>query len=281
MDTVRRMYNAVFGAEAPPPRPIGTNLVSTDMGTGADPIGNFNTAALARHKGTPDEEPWLDYFTGKTPWIFARNANLMDAQDWHRGPPASVLERRLPTQEEQAQLNTALQVMRRNPLARFGFDPEKVVLMSGANKVSAAGMYDPPTDYQYIALDPAAKNYGTLAHESMHAGIQRLLKAGGRRVHGRDEETLVRFLMQKYAGDTEAPVRPAKYTKELNDIAKEDPRKNSWYKLAEEVNADALSRYRDFMARVAETSQPTAYTPQESKPVPGQRVGSGPLDRKD
>lgn len=281
MDTVRRIYNAVFGSEAPPPRPIGTNLVSTDMGTGADPIGNFNTAALARHKGTPDEEPWLEYFTGKTPWAFARNADLIDAQDWHGGPPASAIERRLPTQEEQAQLNTALQVIRRNPLARFGFDPQKVVLMSGANKVSAAGMYDPPTDYQYIALDPAAKNYGTLAHESMHAGIQRLLKAGGRKVDSRDEETLVRFLMQKYAGDTEAPVRPEKYTKRLEDIAKADPKKNSWYRLAEEVNADALSRYRDFMARVAETSQPTAYTPQESKPVPGQPVGSGPIDRKD
>jgi hypothetical protein len=280
MDTVRRMYNAVFGPGTPAPRPIGTNTVAADMGTGADPIGNFNVSALARHKGTPDEEPWLDYFTGKMPWTFALNADLADAQHWRDGPPQHRLERRHPTQEELAVLNTALQAIRRNPLARYGFDPQRVVLMPGANKTTAAGLYDPPTDYQYVALDPNAKQFGTLAHESMHAGVRRLLKAGGRKVDPRDEETLVRFLMQKYAGDTEKSTRPEKYSKQLEDIAKQDPSKNSWYRLAQEVNTDALARYRDFMARVAETTQPTAYDSQP-QPTRSSRVGGPPVDKKE
>lgn len=236
-------------------------------------MGNFNTFALARHKGTRDEEPFLDYFTGNKPWMFSKG----DLVDWqqilkqYKGrekeiTPDKLLElgatksvyRRHPTQSELALLAAQLQGIRRNPLARFGFDPERTILLEGPNNTNTNGSYVPGQDFMYIPVDPRT-DANALMHESMHAGIEKLrkmqMKNSGLSNTGDDEERLVRLMMATYSGDSEKERRPQQYSnwleKVLQTVNQRDD-KLGWGQSARSLNDEAERAYFNLHERVRE-----------------------------
>lgn len=100
----------------------------------------------------------------------------------------------------------------RSPIAALGFDPDKVVLdsQSGGKKYTLGGAYLPTpnstTDNMYVNL--SQPDGSTIVHESTHRGFQKLRDAYPEQVakilkNFPDEETTVRWLMNKNAGDPE------------------------------------------------------------------------------
>ena len=251
----------------PVPVPLGQIPYQSDAGRGSEPIGNFNTSALQRHQDTPDAEPYLDYFTGKRPWMFSKG----DLVDWQRIrkeykgreneiTPAKLLElgvgrsvyRRHPTQSELALLAAQLQGIRRNSLARYGFNPERILLLEGQNNTNTNGSYIPSQDFTYLPVDPRT-DANALMHESMHAGLARMRKEGmkmpGLSDRGDDEERLVRLLMHAFSGNSEERLRPPKYTDWLNKVLPSLQNRNQnpvdWGRSAREVNDAAGTLYRN------------------------------------
>lgn len=243
----------------PVPPPLGQTPYQGDVGQGHERIRNFNTSALDRHAGTPDEEPYLDYFTGKRPWLFAKG-DLVDWERINRGGKKLDLEqllaqgalvRRHPTQSELALLAGQLQLIRRNPLARLGFNPEKTILLEGENNTNRGGMYYPNLDMKFIPVDPRYFD-NSLGHESMHAGYTRLQRENQNMPnlsrYSDPEERLIRLLMYTASGDSEKERRPPAYTDWLNFILPSvNKRGNSsdWGKAAREINTTAGTFYRD------------------------------------
>lgn len=254
-------------ALGPVPVPLGQIPYQSDAGRGSEPIGNFNTFALQRHQDTPDAEPYLDYFTGKRPWMFSKG----DLVDWqqirkeYKGrekeiTPAKLLElgvgrsvyRRHPTQSELALLAAQLQGIRRNSLARYGFNPERILLLEGQNNTNTNGSYIPSQDFTYMPVDPRT-DANALMHESMHAGLARMRKEGmkmpGLSDRGDDEERLIRLLMHAFSGDSEERRRPPKYTDWLNKVLPSLQNRNQnpmdWGRSAREVNDAAGTLYRN------------------------------------
>lgn len=254
-------------ALGPVPVPLGQIPYQSDAGRGSEPIGNFNTFALQRHQDTPDAEPYLDYFTGKRPWMFSKG----DLVDWqqirkeYKGrekeiTPAKLLElgvgrsvyRRHPTQSELALLAAQLQGIRRNSLARYGFNPERILLLEGQNNTNTNGSYIPSQDFTYMPVDPRT-DANALMHESMHAGLARMRKEGmkmpGLSDRGDDEERLIRLLMHAFSGDSEERRRPPKYTDWLNKVLPSLQNRNQnpmdWGRSAREVNDAAGTFYRN------------------------------------
>ena len=254
-------------ALGPVPVPLGQIPYQSDAGRGSEPIGNFNTFALQRHQDTPDAEPYLDYFTGKRPWMFSKG----DLVDWqqirkeYKGrekeiTPAKLLElgvgrsvyRRHPTQSELALLAAQLQGIRRNSLARYGFNPERILLLEGQNNTNTNGSYIPSQDFTYLPVDPRT-DANALMHESMHAGLARMRKEGmkmpGLSDRGDDEERLIRLLMHAFSGDSEERLRPPKYTDWLNKVLPSLQNRNQnrmdWGRSAREVNDAAGTLYRN------------------------------------
>ena len=254
-------------ALGPVPVPLGQIPYQSDAGRGSEPIGNFNTFALQRHQDTPDAEPYLDYFTGKRPWMFSKG----DLVDWqqirkeYKGrekeiTPAKLLElgvgrsvyRRHPTQSELALLAAQLQGIRRNSLARYGFNPERILLLEGQNNTNTNGSYIPSQDFTYLPVD-SRTDANALMHESMHAGLARMRKEGmkmpGLSDRGDDEERLIRLLMHAFSGDSEERRRPPKYTDWLNKVLPSLQNRNQnpmdWGRSAREVNDAAGTLYRN------------------------------------
>ena len=254
-------------ALGPVPVPLGQIPYQSDAGRGSEPIGNFNTFALQRHQDTPDAEPYLDYFTGKRPWMFSKG----DLVEWqqirkeYKGrekeiTPAKLLElgvgrsvyRRHPTQSELALLAAQLQGIRRNSLARYGFNPERILLLEGQNNTNTNGSYIPSQDFTYMPVDPRT-DANALMHESMHAGLARMRKEGmkmpGLSDRGDDEERLIRLLMHAFSGDSEERRRPPKYTDWLNKVLPSLQNRNQnpmdWGRSAREVNDAAGTLYRN------------------------------------
>lgn len=254
-----RIKDSVLG---PVPVPLGQIPYQSDAGRGSEPIGNFNTFALQRHQDTPDEEPYLDYFTGKRPWMFSKG----DLVSWHsmlQGKQTPQLDlaalekqgaivRRHPTQTELALLAPQLQLIRRNPLARLGFNPERTILLAGDNNTNAAGHYYPTLDMKFIPVD-GRKDYSALGHESMHAGLTRMRKEGikmpGLSTRRDEEERLIRLLMHAFSGNSEERLRPPEYTDWLNKVLPSLQNRNQnrmdWGRSAREVNDAAGTLYRN------------------------------------
>tara|TARA_R110000868_G_scaffold133448_2_gene345017 strand:+ start:122 stop:1009 length:888 start_codon:yes stop_codon:yes gene_type:complete len=246
----------------PVPAPLGQKPYQSDAGRGSAPIGNFNTFALQRHQDTPDAEPYLDYFTGKRPWMFSKG-DLVSWQSMLQGKKVQQLDlselekqgaivRRHPTQTELALLAPQLQLIRRNALARLGFNPERTILLEGDNNTDAAGHYYPTLDMKFIPVD-GRRDSNALGHESMHAGLTRMRKEGmkmpGLSARGDDEERLVRLLMHAFSGDSEENRRPKVYTDWLNKVLPALQNRNQnrmdWGRSAREVNDAAGTFYRN------------------------------------
>ena len=263
-----RIKDSVLG---PVPVPLGQIPYQSDAGRGSEPIGNFNTFALQRHQDTPDEEPYLDYFTGKRPWMFSKGdlvswqtaLGIGNLQNTLQGKKVQQLDlaalekqgaivRRHPTQTELALLAPQLQLIRRNPLARLGFNPERTILLAGDNNTNAAGHYYPTLDLKFVPVD-GRRDSNALGHESMHAGLTRMRKEGirmpGLSDRGDDEERLIRLLMHAFSGNSEERRRPPEYTDWLNKVIPSLQNRNQnpmdWGRSAREVNDAAGTFYRN------------------------------------
>lgn len=109
----------------------------------------------------------------------------------------------------------------RSPIAALGFDPDKVVLdsQSGDKKFTLGGAYLPQpkstTDNMYVNL--SQPDGSTIVHESTHRGFQKLRDNHPDKVREifntgvmPSEEMVVRWLMNKNAGDPEGQDATAK-----------------------------------------------------------------------
>lgn len=99
----------------------------------------------------------------------------------------------------------------RNPVAAIGFKPEKILLdIASGRNVNMAGFTDPANDNLiYANAHPELRS--AIVHESIHAGLNEMynkipeakaiMDETGFRT--RTNESLVRYMMYKYAGDPE------------------------------------------------------------------------------
>ena len=248
----------------PVPAPLGQTPYQSDAGRGNEPLGNFDPSAwllaLQENRDTPDEEPYLDYFTGKRPWLFSKG-NLGDWQSILRNGKKLDLEqllaqralvRRHPTQAELALLVRQLQLIRRNTMARLGFNPEQTILLEGENNTNTGGVYYPNLDMKFIPVDTRF-DANALGHESMHAGYARLRKEFPNvRQYRRDEERAVRMQMYAFSGDSEKAWRPQTFTDWLHKalLSVNDRNAQSWGQSIRKDNDAAGTLYRNLQEQI-------------------------------
>lgn len=93
----------------------------------------------------------------------------------------------------------------RIPIAALGFDPGRMVVDTEMKNPTVGGAYSPENDGIYFSTPPG-QTHSTPVHESIHRGLEILRKdpanAEGFK-NSPDEETIVRYIMAKQAGDPE------------------------------------------------------------------------------
>jgi len=210
----------IFGAPPPPWEPLGQRSFMADGKDGANPLANFNVSALERFAGTNDASPYLDYLTGRKPWLFSdrdmtywmkllRDNPGQESQLAPSTMPPGVT-RRLPTEAERSLLVQDYSGMRRSPLAYYGFNPENTLLLTGQNRTKYGGIYHPGAKAAYVALNEKA-NDTALMHESLHAAFDKLRGKKNRTANNYredDEENAVRIIMATQAGNSEKAHMP-------------------------------------------------------------------------
>lgn len=93
----------------------------------------------------------------------------------------------------------------RIPIAALGFDPSRMVADTEMKNPTVGGAYSPSNDGVYFNMPPG-QTPSTPVHESIHRGLEILRKdpANGEAFRNSpDEETIVRYIMAKQAGDPE------------------------------------------------------------------------------
>lgn len=97
-------------------------------------------------------------------------------------------------------------------ISSLGMDPRKFAMDAALDpgNVNVMGVYSPETDNGFVIPGPTADAASTLAHESIHRGLQKLRESGGMPAFREGqaeprtkEESLVRLIMQNYMGDPE------------------------------------------------------------------------------
>lgn len=97
----------------------------------------------------------------------------------------------------------------RNPIAALGFDPSHMVLDTEIKNPNIGGIYDGSKDAIYSNLgnkDFAGSSIGSVVHESIHRGLNKLRQNPEYAPIFKGmppEESAVRYMMHKYAGDPE------------------------------------------------------------------------------
>jgi hypothetical protein len=134
--------------------------------------------------------------------------DLVDPRFSHRFDPAVAANGRY-TADSYARSALAAN---RSAVSTLGMDPRKFAMdpVLDAEKMTLGGVYSPETDAGFVIPGPSADAASTLAHESIHRGLQQLRNSGNlpafssERAEPRtEEEALVRLIMQKYMGDPE------------------------------------------------------------------------------
>lgn len=118
----------------------------------------------------------------------------------------------------------------RNPIAALGFDPSRTVMdlvLKGAN---IGGAYEAKRDAIYANVD--ATDPSSVLHESIHRGLEKLRQSSPRakELINRlpDEESVVRWMMYKYAGDPEKGIGDASDKQREKAIRYFDEEKADW-----------------------------------------------------
>ena len=107
----------------------------------------------------------------------------------------------LKEQLERVYMRAAIAV-NRNPIAALGFDPNVIAIDAASGRTNIAGAYSPSSDSIWANIASPA----VLVHESIHRGIEKMRKTNKEAsdiLRELDEESVVRYLMVKYAGDPE------------------------------------------------------------------------------
>jgi hypothetical protein len=125
----------------------------------------------------------------------SRNIDLTKKENWHLADDLG------------SQYARAAIAINKIPIAALGFDPSKIVMDTAIGKGTIGGAFDRRPDATYVASKNIADDDGSIVHEAIHRGLEKLrdkpeLRAAFRSLPV-DEEHIVRYMMAKMAGDPE------------------------------------------------------------------------------
>lgn len=189
----------------------------------APPLSSYPSTADAQYAIAQG----FGYGTGNEPYIEGKRANIYDRPQTGNleaainAPASSVDLTKFKNVDELNKVRTLYAqgalAANRSPIAAYGFDPNRTALQTKLGPSTIGGGYDPKSDRVYTNVAEGEVPYN-IVHESTHRGLTRLMNPGEdasedqKRIATEaasifktfpDQETIVRYLMAKKAGDPE------------------------------------------------------------------------------